>query len=288
MWVVLGAALLSLATGNRGAASGEIKSSLRPANPADCGGAVPGARPCSPQGVPIIEPAIDPRPTGYTGMANPALGRRIAGTADDPLAGFSRRPLDRFIIPAGGAFLDPLHLDPHYGIDYTYPDDYLAGKTLWVHPIGPGYVTARSACLLCFVEGDGQGRVQYKLPRYNFGFGAFVLVETPYTADASIYTMYAHLSRDFVSLGDYVHPDDIIGVAGNTGYSENVHVHVEVRYGAPGRFWNADFTQWATLDLWLATMFANPAWLVFPENHGLMVLALEKFIAERPRPTDIP
>jgi murein DD-endopeptidase MepM/ murein hydrolase activator NlpD len=277
-WGVLAAlvALLILATGSGARAFVEPEPARWPACP------------CGPQSIPAGEPVTGPRPAGYTGLPNPAPGQYLVGTPDDPLAAFSRRPLDRFIVPAGGTFLDPLHLDPHYGVDYTYPDDYLAGKTLWVHPIGPGYVTARSACLLCFVDGDAQGRTTYKLPRYNFGFGAFVLVETPVTSDVSIYTMYAHLARDFAGLGDYVHPDQIIGVAGNTGYSENVHVHLEVRYGKPGRFWNADFSQWATLDRWMAMMFVNPAWLVFPENHGLMILALEKYIAEQPRPADIP
>jgi len=149
-------------------------------------------------------------------------------------------------------------------------------------------VTARSACLLCYVDGDAQGRTRIRLPRYNFGFGSLILVETPYAPDVSIYTLYAHLARDFVGLGDYVAPDEIMGVAGTTGFSENVHVHVEVRYGPPGRFWNADFSQWSTLDRWMAMMFVDPVWLVYPENHGLMIMALAKYIAEQPRPAAIP
>jgi len=79
-----------------------------------------------------------------------------------------------------------------------------------------------------------------------------------------------------------------MGVAGTTGFSENVHVHVEVRYGPPGRFWNANFSQWSTLDRWMAMMFVDPVWLVYPENHGLMIMALNKYIAEQPRPAAIP
>jgi murein DD-endopeptidase MepM/ murein hydrolase activator NlpD len=104
----------------------------------------------------------------------------------------------------------------------------------------------------------------------------------------SIYVMYAHLARDFVSLGDYVTPDDIIGVVGTTGYSEVFHLHMEVRYGTPGRFWNADFSQRDTLDRWLATMFANPALLVFPENHPAFVTALAEWIALQPRSREMP
>jgi hypothetical protein len=234
-------------------------------------------------------PAAQPQERGSTGLLNPALGKSEMVPGDDPLAAFSRRPLEgRFIIPEGGLFLDPLHQDPHFGIDYTNPDLYLVGEPIYVYPIGPGYVTARSECLMCFVDGDIQGRVQYRKPEYNFGWGGLVLVETPYTPDVSIYVLYAHLKRDFVSLGDYVEPDEVIAVAGSSGYSEEIHLHLEVRFGLPGRFWNADFGQQATLDRWLATMFANPAVLVFPEYHPSFVTTLAEWVALRPRPAELP
>jgi hypothetical protein len=236
---------------------------------------------------PTVPTPTPPPLKGYTGLPNPALGHPIL-SADpaDPLAGFSRRPLDRYLVAQ--EFLDPTRPEPHFGIDYTYPEDYLRGNTLWVHPIGPGFVTARSSCWRCFVDGDAQGRVPVRRPEHNFGFGTLVIVETPYNTDVSIYVMYAHLNRDFVSLGDYITPDDLIGVAGSTGYSENVHVHVEVRYGPPGRFWNADFTRWETRDRWLATMFMNPAWLIFAEHHPNCVTALDSWAALQPRPADLP
>lgn len=225
---------------------------------------------------------------GYTTASNPATGEVLTGTADDPLAAFSRRPLDEFIIPAGGAFLDPLHDGPHYGVDYANPNDYLNGEISYFHPIGPGYVTTRSSCVMCFVDGKRQGAVSQRWPQYNFGWGALVMTETPYNDDVSIYVMYAHLNRDFVSLGDYITPDDVIGVVGTSGYSEEIHLHVEIRYGAPGRFWNADFSQYETLDRWLATMFVNPAWIIFPENHALLVEALNDFVARQPQDHQIP
>ncbi len=242
----------------------------------------PPERPES-QGGPVSKPA------GYTGLANPATGRFLNGTDDDVLAAFTGRPVDAFIIPEGGLFLDPLHEGgPHYGIDYAIPQDYLNGRETYFHPIGPGYVTARADCPLCFVDGDAQGRVESQRPQYNFGWGGLVLVETPYNPAVSIYVLYAHLARDFVSLGDYVMPDNMIGVIGSTGYAQELHLHMEVRYGPPGRFWNADFSQWETLDRWLATMFANPALLVFPESHPAFLIALEEWIALQPHPTEIP
>jgi hypothetical protein len=213
----------------------------------------------------------------------------ITGTADDRLAGFARRPFDTFIIPEGGGYLDPLHENgPHYGIDYADPDDYLIGIPTYFYPIGPGYVTTESGCMMCFIDGDQHGRTDSKAAEYNFGWGGLVLVETPYSPDVSIYVLYAHLDRNFVNLGDYVTPDDAIGIVGSSGYSQEVHLHVEVRYGTPGRFWKADFSQQEALDRWLSTRFANPAMLILPENHWAFTLELDEWLARQPPSQDMP
>lgn len=227
------------------------------------------------------DPDAPPRPRGNTALSNPASGQVITGTAEDRLDGFARRPLDDFIIPEGGLYLDPLHEGPHYGIDYANPDDYLASQPTYFYPIGPGYVTARSSCVMCFVDSDWQGQVNSIAAAYNFGWGALVLVETPYSPDVSIYVLYAHINRDFVSLGDYVTPDEVIGVVGTTGYSQEPHLHMEIRYGAPGRFWTADFSQQETLERWLSTRFADPAMLIFPENHGAFALELDEWVTQQ-------
>ncbi len=240
-------------------------------------------RPNQPERTPL-----PPVPHGHSSYPNPATGHFVSGTPDDPLAAFSRRPLDTFIIPEGGLFLDPTRDPPHYGVDYANPDDYLNGQWTSIHPLGPGYVTAHAACVPCYVDGDRAGRVEWKWPRYNFGWGNLVLVETPYNAHVSIYVLYAHLERDFVSLGDYVTPEDVIGVVGTSGYSQTYHLHVEVRYGPPGIFWNADFSQWETLDRWMSTLFVNPSWLVFPDEHASFVAALEAWTDKHRSATPIP
>jgi murein DD-endopeptidase MepM/ murein hydrolase activator NlpD len=203
-----------------------------PTLPAYCAAPV---TPCVSRQFSPPDPDPPQEPGGATPPINPALGKTIVGTDEDPLAGFSRRPFDDFIVPAGGLFLDPLHEGPHYGIDYANPDDYLMGTPTYFHPIGPGYVTTRSICAKCFIDSDQWGQVNSKAAQYNFGWGGLVLIETPYSPDVSIYVLYAHLLSNFVSLGDYVTPDEVIGIVGTTGYSEEVHLHVEVRYGAPGR-----------------------------------------------------
>ena len=251
-----------------------------------------GAWPCHAGDPGPLRPPTTPTPSpaarGRTTFPNPAIGRFVSGTADDPLAAFSRRPLEKFIIPAGGLFLDPTRDPPHYGVDYANPDDYLNGRPTYVYPLGPGYVTARASCVPCYVEGDANGRVEWKWPRYNFGWGNLVLVETPYNAHVSIYVLYAHLGRDFVSLGDYVTPQTPIGVVGTSGYSQTYHVHVEVRYGPPALFWNADFTQRETLDRWMGTLFVNPSWLVFPDEHASFVAALEAWTEKHRSSAAIP
>lgn len=235
---------------------------------------------CKPEESAAAETDNPPNTYGTTDLPNPAVGQYLTGTDDDPLAEFSQRPFEGYIIPEGGLFLDATRDgELHYGVDYAKPDDYLNGLQTPFYPIGPGYVTARATCVMCYVNGDAQGRVDTKWPYDNFGWGNLIVVETPYNEHVSIYVLYAHLERDFVSLGDYVTIDNVLGVVGTSGYSQEYHLHVEIRYGAPGRFWNADFGAWATLDRWLATMFVNPAWLVIPESHPAMITALDEWVA---------
>lgn len=243
----------------------------------------------------VPEPAQTPVPggnssplRGMTSLANPATGQFLVGTDDDPLAAFAQRPFDNYIIPEGGLYLDPLHDGLHYGVDYANADDYLNGRATVFSPVGPGYVTARSTCIMCFVDGDQHGRVNWKWPQYNFGWGTLVLVETPLNPKVSIYVLYAHLALDFVSLGDYVTPEDALGYVGTSGYSENSHVHVEVRFGAPGRFWNADFSQWPTLDRWMAMTVANPAHLILPESHPALITSINEWLSLQPSAATIP
>lgn len=43
-------------------------------------------------------------------------------------------------------------------------------------------------------------------------------------------TVYAHLSKSFVSVGDFVEEGQLIGHVGNTGFSSRAHLHFGVRF----------------------------------------------------------
>jgi len=62
---------------------------------------------------------------------------------------------------------------------------------------------------------------------WNGGYGKYILVEHP----NSTKTLYAHLDKSIVSVGDYVSQGDVIGYIGNTGKTDGVtgcHLHLEV------------------------------------------------------------
>ncbi|MEK7186758.1 MAG: M23 family metallopeptidase [Patescibacteria group bacterium] len=60
---------------------------------------------------------------------------------------------------------------------------------------------------------------------YNGGYGTYVVVSHPNGTQ----TLYAHMSRNDVSIGQRVNQGDVIGTVGNTGRSTGPHIHFEVR-----------------------------------------------------------
>ena len=66
------------------------------------------------------------------------------------------------------------------------------------------------------------------MSRYNKGgYGNYVLIQH----SNGIQTLYAHLSKRLLKVGDKVFPGDIVGLAGNSGRSSSAHLHFEIRYG---------------------------------------------------------
>ena len=86
----------------------------------------------------------------------------------------------------------------------------------------PVYATADGVVEWSGMNDNGFGRL-VKL-NHNFGFT----------------TLYGHLSKTAVAIGDYVRQGDLLGYSGNTGMSSAPHLHYEVRHLhrrlAPGPF----------------------------------------------------
>lgn len=80
--------------------------------------------------------------------------------------------------------------------------------------------------------------------RHDFGY-----------RNQELFTVYAHLSRAFVWVGQRVKAGEPIGMVGDTGHASGAHLHFEVRLG---------------LNRYYTTR--NPElWMVFPEGWGVLV-----------------
>lgn len=67
------------------------------------------------------------------------------------------------------------------------------------------------------------GRVVYQGRKFS-GYGKMILIKH----DKGISTIYAHLSKIFVTAGQRVSRGQLIGAMGNTGRSSGVHLHFEI------------------------------------------------------------
>jgi murein DD-endopeptidase MepM/ murein hydrolase activator NlpD len=229
---------------------------------------------------------LPPTPRPPITQQNPAEGWSVVetGTERDPLAAFGRRPIDEpRIIPGGGDYLDESRDFEHYGIDYTFPEMFLAKLPQPVYPIGPGVVTALHGCPTCFAfstEQWGKLRTGDITPVNNFGFGGVVVVEHPYNEDVSFYSLYAHLREISVSVGQQVDSDTQLALLGGSGDVAAPHVHLEIRYGLPGQFWAANFNELETVRRWLQLRVETPVFLLYQEHHVPFTRVLEQWVRE--------
>lgn len=84
------------------------------------------------------------------------------------------------------------------------------------------------------VEGDPivsfmSGTVSY-VGELNWGYGKHIIIDH----GNNLSTLYAHLSRMDVTVGQQLTGGEVLGLMGNTGWSTGPHLHFEVRvYGIP-------------------------------------------------------
>ncbi|HEY1041711.1 MAG TPA: M23 family metallopeptidase [Candidatus Paceibacterota bacterium] len=85
-------------------------------------------------------------------------------------------------------------------------------------PVGTPVVASMSGTVIIASSGGWGG-----------GYGTYIVIEH---ANGS-QTLYAHHSKNFVSVGEYVSQGTVIGESGNTGQSTGPHLHFEIRNGPP-------------------------------------------------------
>ena len=69
--------------------------------------------------------------------------------------------------------------------------------------------------------------IEAKSSGYNSGYGNYILIQ-----HKNFETLYGHLSRVFVNVGDNISKGELIGLVGNTGYTigaTGCHLHFETR-----------------------------------------------------------
>ena len=153
----------------------------------------------------------DPNSLGGVNAGN------VASALSDRLANTSRANRS----DARGAPLSVDQLAPDF---WTLP---LKSYTI-SSPFGQRWGTLHPGVDLAVAEGTPyyaahSGTV--KLARWNGGYGYCVMLD----AGNGVTIVYGHSSKLLVHEGQQVQAGDVLGLAGDTGYSFGVHVHFEVR-----------------------------------------------------------
>lgn len=138
----------------------------------------------------------------------------------DHLASLIYKTTKNSSISTSGAFMLPVS-----GARVTSPFGYR------IHPIfksrifhtGIDYAIASGTP----IKASNSGKVIYS--GWYGGYGKVVIIDHGIYKGQSTSTLYAHMSRQAVSVGQTVSKGQVIGYVGSTGYSTGPHVHFEVR-----------------------------------------------------------
>lgn len=128
-----------------------------------------------------------------SGVQSAIASRNSASSGAQVSAGYYLRPI------SGGRKSQGLH--GYNGVDIAAP----VGTPIYASADGTVIVSKKSG--------------------YNGGYGLYVVVSHPNGTQ----TLYGHMSRVDVSVGERVSQGEVIGAVGNTGRSTGPHIHFEVR-----------------------------------------------------------
>jgi LysM repeat protein len=110
------------------------------------------------------------------------------------------------------------------GAGFSHPTPG-ATRTQGIHGYnGVDYAAAHGSAIRAAAAGEV---LISKSSGWNGGYGQYVVVRH----SNGTQTLYAHLSSNSVSVGDYVAVGQVLGGMGNTGRSTGTHLHFEVRGG---------------------------------------------------------
>ena len=195
---------------------------------------------------PTVPPITEPAPTLLL-----AISPTATQTVCDPFTVDFCITEGHFIFqnpihPPGNTFVDVTYRygttqnntrDPHHGVEF------LNKFGTPVHAAGDGVVQ--------FAGPDNDAIYS---PRKDF-YGKVVVIRH----ENEMYTLYAHLSKFDVEIGDEVKAGDQIGEVGQSGAATGSHLHFEVRKGGDG----TDYYSTQNPELWLIPNNNNE------DGHGL-------------------
>ncbi len=124
-----------------------------------------------------------------------------------------------------GDFLWPLEKYKKVGSPYGYRIHPITGKRKFHKGIDIGGAGIKGQPIRAAADGT------VSIASYNYGgYGYYVMINHGQASDGKSYvTLYAHMSKYIVKVGDKVKKGQTIGYVGTTGASTGYHLHFEIR-----------------------------------------------------------
>jgi hypothetical protein len=162
---------------------------------------------------------------------------------------------DFCIVDAYFVFQRPIEPPGTDTIDHFYPYGGTEGGTRDPHH-GVEFYNASGTPVLAaaggsvYFAGDDKTRLFAPTPNY---YGNLIILKhkLPGTPFGTLYTLYAHLSKEEVSMGQTVTSGQKIGEVGASGSAQGSHLHFEVRVDPTG------YTSTLNPELWLVPHHSN-------------------------------